>query len=457
MRSDLIGDLPQSRGVFVNTAAAMLAVGVLATASMAYALQSTGVAPSWAAALVAGACWGVIVVTIDRMLVTSMGRHPSGGWRNFLGATASFALRLAMALVIGAVVSMPLVLKIYEPEIAAQVQADIADRRVEARLKLDADFARVADLEGREADLQSELEKLTFYDPAEINPAYAEALAARDSAVSACAAADAAAAAEAAGAAGTGRSGYGDEWARLSAVARDKCAAASHAEQVFGEIASATEREYQETTAAARQRTEGELARVGGELTGLRAERAEAEAKLNGAVNASGGLAARVQGLDNLARSQPGVWWARFALMAVLMLVEAMPVFSKYIRVLSAADLPSVIEQRRDQARVADEDALQAARVGAVAIRAGVQGPSARDWAAKQLMVDRLVNTRAAALDKEVRLRRLEDWARAERAKSAPGAGASGGQAGGSVQTESAAGRSPWSAPVERRLGIVRR
>ncbi|MDR2347185.1 MAG: DUF4407 domain-containing protein [Bifidobacteriaceae bacterium] len=418
MRSDLIDDLPQSRGTFINTAAAMLAVGALATASMAYALKSTRVAPLWAAAIV-GLGWGAVIVIVDRVLVTSMSRHPRGGWRNVAGASANFLLRLALALVIGAVVSMPLVLKVYEPEVTAQVQADIAEQRTAAARKLDDDFARIPELETQAAALAEELDALPFYDPAEVNPAYAEALAARDAAVAACEAANGDAAGEAAGSSGTLRSGYGDEWARLAGVAGEKCAASSHAERVFAEIAAATESQYQDATTAAKARAEAELDRVGAELELLRADRAAEEAKLDAAVNASDGLAARLQGLDNLARAHPGVWWARLGLMAMIMLVEVMPVFSRYVRVLSAGDLPGALERRRDQAHLEGEDIYQMGRAKAVEIRAGIQAQAARDWAAKRLAAEREINSRAVAADKGVQLERIDVWAATERAKSA--------------------------------------
>ncbi|MDR2453754.1 MAG: DUF4407 domain-containing protein [Bifidobacteriaceae bacterium] len=418
MRSDLIDDLPQSRGAYINTAAAMLAVGALATASMAYALKSTRVAPAWAA-VVAGLGWGAVIVIVDRVLVTSMGRHPRGGWRNVAGATANFLLRLAMALVIGAVVSMPLVLKIYQPEVTAQVQADIAEQRTAAARKLDADFARIPELEAQAAALGEQLDALPFYDPAEVNPAYAEALAARDAAVAACEAANGEAAGEAAGSSGTRRSGYGDEWARLSGVAGEKCAASTHAERVFAEIAAATESQYQEATGAAKARAEAELGRLGAELDLLRADRAAEEAKLDAAVNASDGLAARLQGLDNLARAHPGVWWARLGLMVMIMLVEVMPVFSRYVRVLTAWDLPGALERRRDHAHLESEDIYQAGRAKAVQIRAGIQTQAARDWAAKRLTAEREINSRAVAAEKGVQLERLDAWAATERAKSA--------------------------------------
>ncbi|MDR2566679.1 MAG: DUF4407 domain-containing protein [Bifidobacteriaceae bacterium] len=424
MRSDLIDDLPQSRGMFINTAAAMLAVGVLATASMGYALHSTGVVPSGLAAGLIGACWGAIIVVIDRVLITSMSRHPAGGWRNAAAATANFAVRLCMALVIGAVVSMPLVLRVYEREIAAQVQVDIAAKRAEGAKRLEADFAAIPDLEGQAASLEKDLRALPFYDPAKVNPAYGKALAARDGAVAACDAANAEAAAEAAGSGGTGRSGYGDEWRRLAGIAQERCAASAEAERAFDEIALATKTQYEETQAGARERAQAELDRVNAELAVMRADRQAQEAKLDAAADNSDGLAARIQGLDNLAREQRGVWWARLGLMAILMLVEIMPVFSKYIRVLSASDLPGEIERRRDRGRLDEEYLYDEGRMKAVEIRAGIQEEAARDWASKHLAAEKDVNTQAAAVDKDVQLERLDAWAQAERRKGARPVGA---------------------------------
>ena len=58
--------------------------------------------------------WGLITMVIDRWLITSM---PSGGLRR-LGVAAP---RLVLALLLGTVISIPVVLRIFQPEINAQI------------------------------------------------------------------------------------------------------------------------------------------------------------------------------------------------------------------------------------------------------------------------------------------------------------------------------------------------
>ncbi|MDR1443165.1 MAG: DUF4407 domain-containing protein [Bifidobacteriaceae bacterium] len=454
MRSDMIDELPEERGAFINTAATMLGVGLLATASMTFALESTRVVPSWGVAAVAGLCWGAIIVVIDRIIITSMARHPKGGWRNVVGASANFALRVTMAVVIGAVVSMPLTIKIYEREILAQVQVDIAQKRIDGEKKLDVDFAEIPGLEERVTDLQDDLAAADTYNP-EANPAYITAKADAQATASACEEASAAAAGEAKGTSGTGRGGYGDEWQRLKAIAEAKCQAAAAARTRLDEVAATTKEAHDTTVDAARQQIQGELDRAKETLATLRKDRDAADAKLNGAINAADGLAARIQALDNLAIQYPGVWWARAGLMAALILVDVIPVLSRFLRTISAADVPTALEAKRNQARIGYEDIYEAGRLQTVKAQGAIQEMAARDWATRQAEAETAINARKVEMEKQIELERLAAWAEAERTKNAQDAAAHirpGNTAGATASPANPTGyaRRQWPKPAWR-------
>jgi hypothetical protein len=112
-RPDVLDRCPTERIKFQSLGWAILITSGLATVSMWFALTSAmGFNPllSFPVAVL----WGLIIMGIDRWLVTSM---PIDGKRKFLIA----APRLALAILLGSLISTPIVLRIFESEINNQV------------------------------------------------------------------------------------------------------------------------------------------------------------------------------------------------------------------------------------------------------------------------------------------------------------------------------------------------
>jgi hypothetical protein len=112
-RTDVLDRCPTERIKFQSLGWAILITSGMATVSMWFALTSAmGFNPvlSFPVAVL----WGLIIMGIDRWLVTSM---PLDGKRKFLIA----APRLALALLLGSLISTPIVLRIFESEINNQV------------------------------------------------------------------------------------------------------------------------------------------------------------------------------------------------------------------------------------------------------------------------------------------------------------------------------------------------
>jgi len=103
---------------FVGLGLVMVATAAVATMSMGFALTGPLKAPPVVAVPLA-ICWGAIILIIDRYLVKSM-----QGIRAKRTILAMAVPRVVMAAVIGVVVSTPITLRIFEPEIAAQVSAN---------------------------------------------------------------------------------------------------------------------------------------------------------------------------------------------------------------------------------------------------------------------------------------------------------------------------------------------
>jgi hypothetical protein len=113
VRPEILRQCPTERIKFESLGLAILITSSLATISMWFALTSAmGFNPfaSVAPALV----WGLIIMGIDRWLVTSM---PPDGSRRLVIAIP----RLALALLLGTLISTPFVLRIFQSEINAQI------------------------------------------------------------------------------------------------------------------------------------------------------------------------------------------------------------------------------------------------------------------------------------------------------------------------------------------------
>ncbi|WP_171064035.1 DUF4407 domain-containing protein [Actinomadura soli] len=125
-RPDVLKQCPSDRVKFEGVGGAVLTTSVLATLSMWFALNSAvGVHPLLAVPV--ALVWGLIIMSLDRWLVSTI---PAEGARRWKLA----APRLVMALLLGAVISTPLVLQIFHAEIDAQI-VEIRQRRADTFLR----------------------------------------------------------------------------------------------------------------------------------------------------------------------------------------------------------------------------------------------------------------------------------------------------------------------------------
>ena len=112
-RSDILDDCDTERLKFQSLGWAILITSVMATVSMWFALNSAmGLNPF--GSLLAALLWGLIILGIDRWLVTSM---PIDGSRRWPIAVP----RLILAILLGTLISTPLVLRIFQSEINTQI------------------------------------------------------------------------------------------------------------------------------------------------------------------------------------------------------------------------------------------------------------------------------------------------------------------------------------------------
>ena len=112
-RPEILEKCPTERVRFESLGCAILITSVMATISMWFALYSA-MGVNLIIALLGALVWGLIILGIDRWLVTSL---PASGGRRLRMALP----RLVLALLLGTLISTPIVLRIFQSEINAQI------------------------------------------------------------------------------------------------------------------------------------------------------------------------------------------------------------------------------------------------------------------------------------------------------------------------------------------------
>jgi hypothetical protein len=141
---------PTERAKYVGIGAAIFVTAMIAGVSMAFALRTELIAPLIIAFPLAIA-WGLAIMSLDRWLVVSLPRQ-----ENPWGYLVLAIPRLLLGLLIGFVISTPLILQIFRPEINNQI-AVIQTQRADSYFaqlamnpltrKINADRAAVAALD----------------------------------------------------------------------------------------------------------------------------------------------------------------------------------------------------------------------------------------------------------------------------------------------------------------------
>lgn len=114
-RRDLLAYSPGDRAKYEGVGGAILITATLAGVSMTFALN-TALNVFLPLAILAGAAWSLAIMQLDRWLVVSTQRR-SNPWKSLYPAVP----RLLLALLFGVVISTPLVLQIFRPEIEAKL------------------------------------------------------------------------------------------------------------------------------------------------------------------------------------------------------------------------------------------------------------------------------------------------------------------------------------------------
>jgi hypothetical protein len=405
-RLDVLADAPGDRARFVAMGGVILSTAFLSAVSATFALVMAVGAPL-PVAIVVGVFWGVIILNLDRLLIIGMAKQ-KGVWRNVALAIP----RIALALIIGTVISTPLTLQIFQAEINSEIQVMQAEDKAafEERMATDPRFAQIPTLEERIASNQAIVDQGLQTDLAS-DPNYAAAVAATASAQAAYDAAQAAYLAEIDGSGGTGVRGDGPVTAsKLAAfeAAEARLTAAQAAQTAAEEAASAN------LEASAQSRLDAatdQLAADQETLATAQDQRSAEQAAYASAVDNSAGLLSRLDALFRLGETNALLNFAHIMIALLFICIELLPVIVKVLGNLGGQTAYDRILDVREDGEVSGGEIWAAERTRAIAAEASVQVSVAEDRAERQVEFGKRVNQTVLEQQEAVITRALETWA----------------------------------------------
>jgi len=255
----------------------MTVMGTWLFATLAWTYFFSTVTSSLIAAILLGIFMGGIILSIDRALIKGISKSNKG-------KVIPLLFRTLLALTIGLFMAQPALLYLFDKEIKVQVSIDNEQRKKEKRSSQDSVYASTKkELTDQKTAIQLQL-----------NNRYAEVSAARDRFIS-----------ETDGTGGSGKIGLKN-------------------------IAAAKQREYQQLDANYKileNQLQPQLSRIDSQLLVLEKNIQTEQANFENLLN--NGFITRIEALNNLVSNNTAVAFRYYLLVAILMLIELMPVIAK--------------------------------------------------------------------------------------------------------------------------------
>ncbi|MEV6487418.1 DUF4407 domain-containing protein [Actinoplanes sp. NPDC051633] len=309
-------------GVIVSTA-------VVAAASAAMAMHmAMGLAIPWAVLI--GLVWGFIIFNLDRLLVVQMMRQDKR-WVSVVAALP----RLLLALVLGAVISTPMVLQIFRPEIETELLVMQADKNTEYNRQTAAnpEYAQIPGLEQQIKADQALVDKGAPVN-VESDPAVTAARRQYDAAQKEYAAAERAVVCEKEGTCGSGKRGAGIAYQEKVQIRNDKRETRDEAERRLTAARQAAQKNLGTAQVTALTAAEARLSDNRAKLADLN-DRLAADRRAHEAqTKQDHGLLARLEALNRLSDDRPTLQTAHITLFLLFLALELLPVLMKLLQVL---------------------------------------------------------------------------------------------------------------------------
>jgi hypothetical protein len=403
-RPHVLRNAPGDRMKHAAMGGVLLTTAGLAGVSAFFALYSA-LDLSVTASLAAAVVWAIIVLNLDRLLVIGM-NAVSGGWQRFFLSLP----RIMLALVIGAVVSTPLVLRVFQPEIESELVSMRAEALERSNRELDAAFKQIEDLTVQEADLRATIEGRN---PTAVS-ADSDVRAAKEryeAADETYRKAQQQAECELDGTCGTGVPGVGDSQRQKQREADEAKADRDRALADLDRVTAEAERRISDGQISAVEAARAKLPDIQGDLRVAQERKRAAEADASEAESGNTGLMARMTALDRLGDKNDSAATAHLFLFLLFLCIEILPVLVKLITSFGTKSLYDRMVERADD----DADDLDQRQARAQRAQRDMEDKARMDLAQQrvdaQLEVGKRTTDELVDRQTSIALRSVEVWA----------------------------------------------
>ncbi|MGY1784697.1 DUF4407 domain-containing protein [Geodermatophilus sp. SYSU D00698] len=332
---EVLQDAPKERGKQVAMGAVLVCTAALAAVSASYALYVA--LHLWVpVAVLGGLAWGLVILNLDRWLVVSTPRLKSK-----VGTIAMALPRVALAVLIGAVVSTPLTLAVFSAEIDTEVEVMAAEAEDEFTQQLaeDTRYAQLPAMREQIAALQADItDGVTQADVAE-DPAVMALQEQLTRKTEEFQEAEQDYQDELDGSGGTGVAGLGPVTTakkdRRDQLEREVNDLTQQLAALKAEVLRQLQAEEVQTTANQQR----ELERLQALVADAEEQRAEDVAAHDAAVDDSDGILARMTAMERIQDDEPTLATAHALLFAFLTALECLPILFKTMLALAPPSL----------------------------------------------------------------------------------------------------------------------
>ncbi|WP_305789958.1 DUF4407 domain-containing protein [Symbioplanes lichenis] len=406
---DSLARSPREGRKFSGLGGVVLTTACMAGVSAGFALH-TGVQAPLPVAVVVAVLWGLAIANLDRWLVAAAGRRERW-WQNVI----LLLPRALLAMVIGAVVSTPLVLWIFQREIQAQMTVTQQTQRndFERKLRTDARFAAIPQLEKDVAALQKVAAGTVTEDVVGRDPDVKRTKQAFDDLDKRYTAARESALCEFDGSCGSKIKGGGPSYRQKVAVVQDLRRQRDAAKQAWEQAQAAAEKKQDQSAGVQQADAKSGLEDKKEQLSRLKDLKTAEEDRYLADSRNDRGLLAQLEALSTITDRNSTLKTAYLTLLLFITAIEILPVLTKFLlnigpataydKILASAERNdvTVAEQRMRFEREQEEEELKA--------RARRQEEIRAETASRETVVQTEIRKRELDRKLSEELRRLSD------------------------------------------------
>jgi hypothetical protein len=349
----VLAKVPRERRKFTGIGGVVLTTAVMATLSAIFALHSGARVPLYLA-IPGGVLWGLAIMNLDRWLVTAAARREK--WHQNLWAALP---RLILAIIIGAVISTPLVLWIFQHEINTELDV-IHQQKLDQQAQIlnsDARFKGIPDLQKEVNRLQGIVDGTAPATSYKDDPTVKQLQAQVDAARAAYQTAQDAANKELDGSDGTHHIGDGPVYRAKKKVADDRKAELDNLQRQLDDATNTAKARISGSATQEQKSATDDLARDKAELARLTTLKKQESDQFAANNREDRGLLAQMDALTHFTDHSYTLKTSYIALLLFITAIEVLPVFTKFLLNLGP---PTLYDQILAKAEATDVETVTA-------------------------------------------------------------------------------------------------